>query len=354
MLFYIIELLIVYLAYIATENRSRRLFYSASALVAIYFSAFRNGLGTDYKGYIEKLNDTSGLDNSEPLFNLIKEIIIETNFSIVFFFALCAIITIWLFWKYLCNKQNEFASLSIVIFLSLPGLYFNTFNVVRQYFSAAVFLYSLKYIESKHLIYYALCIIIAFMMHTSAIILLPLYFVLNKLYPFKVYILFALILIVGAYSLNPIFEALSVLSDRYSVYLDSDEESGKSTIVFLCILINSIYFLKFKQSNHKEPSINTPYMIMTINMFILYTIFSLLTVINFYFYRLTIYFGASLCVMMPYVLYLFFKNRFSVSVICILFSFIYFFTFIITGKDNTEICSENMLSFGSLFDISPI
>lgn len=357
LIFYIVELFLLSLANIVTEYRNKKLLYSASAICAIYFSAFRNGLGTDYKGYIAQMSSMSELghnSNSEPLFNFIKDIVLGTDLSPVFFFAACAIITIWFFWKYLDNIHNEFASLSIIIFLSLPGLYFNTFNVVRQYFAAAIFLFSLRFIASRQFFYYTLCIVVAFMMHTSAIILIPLYFVLNKSYSFKTYIIFGIVLIAGAYSLNPIFDTLSVLSDRYSIYLDSDEEAGKSTITLLCLVILTIFFIKYRQYRHKGININSTYLVMTINMFILYSSFSLLTFINFYFYRLTIYFGASLCVMMPFAIYLILKNKNSVSIICLLFSFIYFLAFITMGKDNPEMCSDSLLPISSLFDISPI
>lgn len=346
-LFYIVELFFVSLAYLTKDPRGKKILYSVSALIAIYFSAFRNGLGTDYKGYLEIID--SPYNYGEPLFNYIKNIIVETNFSPVFFFAFCSIVTIWLFWKYLDDKNNEFASLSIVIFLSLPGLYFNTFNIVRQYFAAAIFIYSLKYIQSRQLIQYTLCIAFSCTMHYSSIILFPLYFVLNKKYSVIEYLIFTIIIGVIAFALEPILNTLILLSDRYSVYLDSATEgAGKSTITFLCLILLVIYFLKSKQS--KKTVEESPYMVMTVNMFILYTIFSLITYINFYFYRIAFYFGASICVMMPFVLGKIFKDRKLVTMICLFFSFVYFFSFIVNGKDNVEICPENILPISTLFD----
>lgn len=353
-IFYTIELSLVSLANITTDTKSKKLLYSFSAFIAIYFSAFRDGLGTDYKGYIQQLGSWGFDGNFEPLFYAIKNIISGTNFSPVLFFTFSSIVTIWFFWKYFDNKHNEFASLSIIIFLSLPGFYFNTFNIVRQYFSAALFLYSLKYIQSKQLISYTLCIVLACMMHLSSIILFPLYFVLNKKFPIKIYIIFTVILIFTAYSLEPIFNAITVLSDRYSVYLDTEKESGSSTITFLCLIILIIYFIKTKRATPKILREESSYIVMTINMFILYTLFSLITSINFYFYRLSFFFSASLCIMIPFILYQILKNRASVTIVCLLFSFVYFYTFITMGKDNPEICSENILPISSLFDKSPI
>ena len=292
--------------------------------------------------------------NSEPIFNFIKFIILESNLSPIFFFTICAIVTVWLFWKYLDNGNNQFASLSIIIFLSLPGLYFNTFNIVRQYFSAAIFLYSLKYIKSKQLICYILCITTACLMHISSIILFPLYFVLNKRFSFKTYIIFTIGLIIIAYSLEPIFNAITLFSDRFSLYLETEEESNKSTITFLCLIILFVYFINRKTHPLNNSYDDSPYMVMTTNMFILYTIFSVMTFVNFYFYRITFYFGASLCIIMPNIIFKILKNRVSTTIVCLLFSFAYFFSFIIKGKDDPTICSDNILPITSIFDISPI
>ena len=353
LVFYISELWILLIGYIETNARSRRALLTISALIAIYFSAFRNGLGTDYKEYLAKLQTSVDLDiesNIEPLFRIIGNIVIDTNLSPIFFFAICSIVTVYFIWNYLDNKNNKFAGLSIIIFLSLPGLYFNTFNVVRQYFSVAIFLYSLKYIQSKQVLFYLLCIAIASMMHTSAIILIPLYFALNKQFSIKVYILFIIALIVAAYSLDPILSTIELLSNRYSVYLITEEEARSSTITILCVLLLIIFWSKEKISNRKNATIESPYMTMTVNMFILYTVFSVLTFINFYFYRLTLYFGASVCVMMPYILYRIFNNKMSVTIVCLIFSFVYFFTFITTGQDNPDICPDEILPISSIFD----
>lgn len=353
-LFYIVELFIVALAQKVTDLKNKKILYSFSALIAIYFSAFRDCLGTDYKGYITQFGVQTFDSNSEPLFNVIKYIILNTNFSPVLFFASCAIVTLWFIWKYLDNGNNEFASISIIIFLSIPGLYFNTFNIVRQYFSVALFLYSLKYIQSRQLIRYIICITVACMMHLSSIILFPLYFILNKKYSIKTYIILAAILFFIAYSIEPIINTLTVLSDKYSVYLEADEESGNSTITFLCIIILIMYFIISKRSKLKQYNTESSYEVITINLFILYTIFSVIVFVNFYFYRLSFFFGISLCVMFPYVLNQIFRNKSVVNIVCLFFSFLYFFSFIIMGMDNSEICPDKLLSITSLFDISPI
>lgn len=352
-IFYILELFFVSLSYITTDSKSKKTLYSFSALIAIYFSAFRDGLGTDYRGYTSQMASTFFDSNSEPLFNLIKYIVLNTSFSATLFFALCAIMTIWWIWKYLDNKHNEFAALSIIIFLSLPGLYFNTFNVVRQYFAAGLFLYSLRYIQSKQFARYAMCIVVACLMHTSSLVLLPLYYVLNRKFSVKTYIIFAAILIGLGFLLEPIFDLISAFS-KYGTYLDNEKEAGGSTITTLCLLIIILYFSISKFSHHKRYHEESPYTVMTINMFILYTILSVMVFVNPLFSRLSLFFCVSLCVMFPFVFYEVLRNKVLVSILCLCFSFIYFFSFIISGENNPEICPEKILPISSLFDVSLI
>mgnify|MGYP000949825869 CR=1 FL=1 len=70
--------------------------------------------------------------------------------------------------------------LAVLIFISVGG-YFDSMNLIMQYFAAAILLYGLPFIGKKKNIYYFLIVVCAMLFHTSAIMMFPMYLVLcNK------------------------------------------------------------------------------------------------------------------------------------------------------------------------------
>lgn len=355
-IFYLVEIVILFASQ-RVKPKSQKILYALSAMLAIYFSAFRDQLGQDYLGYLQKLQwdvDWSFdlFSSTEILFDVLSIIIDKTYFSPVFYFFFLSIITITLIWVYLTNPNNEFVFAAVLLFLSVPGMYFNTFNLTRQFFSAAIFLYAIKYIEDRSLIKYSVSILIASTMHVSSIILWPLYFVLNRRYHIMVYVMLSVILFIAALSLADIIQSVAMFADRYSVYLASEQDSSGASLIVVISTIALIVELMFSKKNDvvDKRIQSSGYMTISVNLLFLFVAFSYLSLVNFYFFRIAVYFIPAVCVVLPHALYGLIKDKPIVNLFCISLSFIYFYFLAIVTADNPLICPDRILPISSLFD----
>lgn len=343
----IVELSVLFLSTYLNNSRDKKILLLLFIIILTLFSAFRDGLGQDYSNYIEKLSYSTGKDInllSEPFFLIISRFIDKTSFSKIFFFFLSSFITIPLICSFLANKNNEHKYLSLIIFLFFPTLYYNTFNLVRQFFSVAIFLYSIKFIQSKNFIKYALCILIAFTMHISSLILLPCYFFLNRSYSLKLYLFVTIIFIVIASGIDIVMENMLFLQSAYGLYASSNTQMESSTMV---IIYNIIFIIMLKEK-HKFKT--NSYDTIVFNLHFLLTLFSNLAFINFYFYRLSIFFAPAIAVTFPASIAALTKKESITTVICLIFGFGLFASLLIPNLDNTVVCPNKILGISALFD----
>ena len=167
------------------------LFFLLMILPAVLVSGFRYGISVDYIWVYEKsfYVFSKGLDPSNSSFELGFQALIYLCSKIVnepwFMFTVCAFITICVF--FVSFKESKSYLISVILFFGV-GLYFDSFNGVRQYIVVAIFAYCLKYIKEQNLKKYILIMGLSVFIHTSALFTIPLYFLnkvkLNKIYVF--------------------------------------------------------------------------------------------------------------------------------------------------------------------------
>lgn len=344
--FLLLQLSILFISSISKYKVDKVLWIYASILILTFFSAFRDGLGTDYEGYLEKLSYSAGGTIkflSEPFFQMNSNLIQNTNLSPVFFFFITSIITVPLLCSFLMRKNDVMYS-SLVIFILFPTLYFNTFNLVRQFFSAAIFLFAIRYINDRKCMQYLLCIVLACTMHLSSIVLFPLYFFLDKRYSLKIYLLLLLLFVLAAFSIDPILQNIQFLGSRYSLYAESDEQLGSSLMVLLYNVVFVVMLIKKSYFN------NDSYSRIIFNLQFLLVIFSDLALINYFFYRLSVYFIPVIAITLPKTLYILFKNKVLVTTICLALGLYLFLSLTLFNLDNPIVCPDTILPISSLLD----
>lgn len=133
----------------------------------------------------------------------------------------------------------------------------------RNIKAVLIFIYSIRFILNKKFIYYYLFCFIAILFHVSAILYLPLYFILNiKFNRFAVIIIF-IISLLSFFINNPLVVLLNVLLSKMpgrigalsSVYFPSDGFTGRrlsfgvlekfATFIFVYTLYKRIYYAKY-------------------------------------------------------------------------------------------------------------
>ncbi len=344
---------------IPCENKL--LIFILIVLALIYFSAFRDALGTDYWVYVYRI-ENEGLIKlpfllSEPLFEILGEIIRTTSLSYVFYFFIMAVITVMFTLTAYKRYDNYF--IIMAIYMLLPALYSATFNIIRQAFVAAIFLYASRFIsENKSFLMYSFLIMLAFLMHKSAIFLLPLFFISAKDFNrITIIVLLVLSFLPGLFPemFEGIMNKLLFLTDAldYTLYFDytTDVVGGVSfTQVILYLALFLTFFFKKKILRLAD----SPKYIFAIKMLVLYLIFNNIASVTSFdiAYRIAFLFILFIPIVFAMIVTLFHRqtNRiiFGTAIVLIfcMISIVYFSTNI----DNVAVIPTKFLSPDSLFD----
>lgn len=207
-----------------------------------FVSVFRYQVGTDWPIYHDYFHwIAQGTDKfTEPLFNLLNRVIyIFTNDS-WWLFAICAFLICYFTFRAFM-EQSVNPAFSILIFV-LSGDYFNSQNQIRQALAMAIFLYAMKYMKERNWIKYFFFIIIATLIHTSAIVYAPLYF----LYGRKVNAKLLGTIYAGTVVLLPIMNKVLVYivsKTKYNWYFQSGY--NMNDFYLLGFLVTSFYLVLF-------------------------------------------------------------------------------------------------------------
>ena len=203
--FSVIYILLAFLSIRVKGDKLKYLFRFLLIISTVYFTGFRDGIGQDYNNYVTGMKYISALSLKEPFRMIISIFVNKTIFSYVLFFLVNALITHLFFIKSIYRFDLAFTIL--LLYLFNPSLFGQSFNLVRQMFSASLFFFALKYIESNNFRKYSLVILIAIGMHMSSIILFPIFYYARA----KVARLFFIIGVIFSYCFIFFSEYISML-----------------------------------------------------------------------------------------------------------------------------------------------
>lgn len=158
-------------------------FFSIPSVLLFLSFAFVFGcrwdVGVDYPHYLYAYLHGGG-ERHELLFHWVQLFFVNIGFHYAFFFGFWAFLDIvGLFY---CVKKNKFLFPLLALMLMLTSSYLSMMNTIRQHAAIVVFLISLRYLDEKKLLKYCCGILIAFLLHKSAILLIALYplFIIRK------------------------------------------------------------------------------------------------------------------------------------------------------------------------------
>ena len=141
------------------------------------------------------------------------------------------------------TMQSPNCKLSFLIYLC-GTFYFFSMNGVRQSVAMMLFYYSFRYIKEHNLKMYLVLNGIGFLFHSSAVLFIPLYFVLHRKYKFKT----KLILILGTVLSSKIvvpFIASILMKTHYAMYLTNGYYSAQESLNF-SMYLNIAFFLLYE------------------------------------------------------------------------------------------------------------
>ncbi len=182
-LYNILLLLCPTLCFLSERKNTRwGIFLAYAILMAV--SIFRFDIGDDYVRYASMFNEVGKktIDTITPLDMLMYEpltFLLSWTFSwaiypYVYVMGCYAFATLFCYYKIFDHyKIHSFG----VFFLVATWMLFQAWDGVRQNLAIAIFVYGIRFIESRDFLRYLICLLFAMTAHYSAILMLPFYFV---------------------------------------------------------------------------------------------------------------------------------------------------------------------------------
>ncbi len=156
------------------------IYFGVLIIPVVLVSGLRYGISVDYiKIYESGFYRITKGNISQSDFEIGFRLLVKACAAIMdepwFMFLVVALITIVLFFQS-AKKCSKSFILSVSLFF-LMGIYFDTFNGIRQYIAVALFVYSYRYIQEKKFWKFIILMFIAGLFHTSAFFFIPAYWI---------------------------------------------------------------------------------------------------------------------------------------------------------------------------------
>lgn len=231
-------------------------------------------------------------------------------------------------------KYSRMFELAVYVYIA-AGMFTTSMNGIRQYLAAAIVFCSTKYLLNGDFKKYALIILLASTVHKSALVLLPIYFVVRREAWTKVtFILLTLSIFIvlgfNAFS-GMLFSALD--NTQYGHYSDFAEGGANKLRIVIIAIPVLIAFLGREKLKKIWPE--SDYIV---NMSIISVFFIVIASQNWIFARFNIYFGLYGLILISWIVKLFRENNQKMIYFgIIVFYFIYFYF-------------EHVISFGLKYE----
>lgn len=203
---------------VRVRNSKAGTFYLIFIMLAFsLMMGLRYDVGTDYFAYQEGFIYNYDVGKGEVFFNWIRELFhsFELHYSVYFSFLAFLNISFFLF----AFKRDAFILPLLLFFLLTNGDWLFWMNGIRQAIAMCIWIYALNFIEKKKFWGYLVWCLIAIGFHMSAIILIPLYWILKNEKDYFKNVKLQLILFAGAfliqYSFGSFLEQLGPLIQFY-------------------------------------------------------------------------------------------------------------------------------------------
>lgn len=272
-----------------------------SFIVIIALTATRDFVGTDYKTYVAIFEIAQGAEYykfTEPGFFFLNRLFIgfDKGYRIVLF--LLAFSTYFLL--FLVAKRED-ATRLFVPFLFGMGFVFFSNNVVRQSFTIGLFYYALRYLVERKFFPYLFIMLFGALFHMSALLLIPLYWLLDLKFS-KFFWAIAILGSVVALKFNvfnSIFHLIAKLFPKYYSILNSisPDNDGLGLTLYFLIIMGYVVLLF---SRHLPLQDKTGQVFLKV--FMIGICLSIMVFSSEYFYRLTFYFFFSIVFLVPKII----------------------------------------------------
>lgn len=285
------------LFYCFEPQRKNKYFRIITAALFALLLGFRENVGTDYSNYVGYFKYEQYLAYLEPGYNYINKVVLIYGGSVVWVFLFMAAASTYFIFLSLNDKKVVYYPTALLCYtLCFPFLA----NGVRQGLAVSIFFYSYKFIEQRKLFLYLISIIGASLFHLSALILLPLYFILNKSLNKTTYIvLFLLSLVLIPISFHSVISPYLYFLGKYKLFLESEMFTTGAGLnfgaIFSFIYLIILFILSIHSKIYQKETV-------LFNLFFIFIIFKCMQVNSSIIGRISIYFEWFTFILLPIVI----------------------------------------------------
>ncbi|KAB7708168.1 EpsG family protein [Bacillus aerolatus] len=201
-------------------------------------------------------------------------------------------------------KYSRMFELSTYVYIT-GGLFLVSMNGIRQVLAAAIAFTATKYLINGNWIKYFLIVLLASMFHQSALILMPIYFLVRyKAWSKATYILlfFSILIVIGFEQFSAILFA-TIEDTQYGQYSGFDEGGANTIRVAVAAVPLIIAYLGRERLREVFPS--SDYIV---NMALIGLVFMIISTQSWIFARVSIYFNLYQIILISWIIKLFSKK----------------------------------------------
>lgn len=199
------------------------------------------------------------------------------------------------------SKYSRMIELSLYVYIT-SGMFIVSMNGIRQYMTAAIAFAATKYILDGSWVKYILVILFASTFHKTALILIPIYFIVRREAWTKVTYTLLFGAVVIAMGFNQFSEALfTVIEDtQYGHYKNFSE--GGANIIRVAVYCAPLIVAYYGREKLRQLWPKSDYIV---NLSLLGALFMIISTQNWIFARFSIYFGFYSLILISWFLFLF-------------------------------------------------
>lgn len=181
---YLILLAFALALLLMTRINSDTGYVAAKTLIVVltFLAMFRYMVGKDFLQYTIIFDNVSlnwDYEDIDPGFKAIIKLCDFAGGTSQLMMAIMALLTMTLIYKAYEWSSRDLI-LTLFVFTCVGQMYFNCFNAIRQAAAIAFFYFALRYVVDRNLPKFLICMLMAASLHTTAVLLIPLYWLINR------------------------------------------------------------------------------------------------------------------------------------------------------------------------------
>lgn len=229
----------------------------------------------------------------------------------VFFFCMALVTNLLVILA--LRKYSEHFWISCVLYI-LTFIFYGSFNLIRQTIAMSIVIYAHQSLIDKRMFRYFLIILIAALFHTSVLVMIPVYFIVQRpAWSPIIWCGFVAVLLFFVFYDSAVSILFSFLSHtRYSTYEQMIKDSDHGANILRIVVAGAPVLLAFLFRT--EIKRNYPHSNLVCNMAVLSLLIAIMGMKQIYFTRISLYFSVYNMLLIPYIIDLFQDKRMRLEV----------------------------------------